>query len=223
MQFDNSRIKDHPKLSEVVYTTIKKKLINQSEWITSGVKLQENQLAHELGVSRTPVREAMHRLEKDGLIQIIPRRGAFVRTVSSKDVREIFDIRGALESLAVRSSLSSLDKKKLSKMRTLFKECEELVQKGDLSFFIQLDEEFHDFLIRSGKNERSIQMIENLNNQIRLARFKSFSVPGRAGKAFDEHKRIIDVMLTGDKNKAETLILEHSENAKQNILSFVQE
>ena len=66
-------------------------------------------------------------------------------------------------------------------------------------------------------------MIENLNNQIQLARFKSFSVPGRAKKAFDEHKRIIDVMLAGDKAKAEKLILEHSENAKQNILSFVQE
>ena len=223
MQFDNFRVKDHPKLSEVVYATIKKRLISQSEWIASGVKLQENQLARELGVSRTPVREAMHKLEKDGLIQIIPRRGAFVRTVSSKDVREIFDIRGALESLVVRTSLSFFDKKRLFEMRTRFKECEELVQKGDLSSFIQLDEEFHDFLIRSGKNERSIQMIENLNNQIRLARFKSFSVPGRAKKAFDEHKRIIDVMLAGDKAKAEKLILEHSENAKQNILSFVQE
>ncbi|MFQ6067578.1 MAG: GntR family transcriptional regulator, partial [bacterium] len=183
MQFDDFKVKNHPKLSEVVYTTIKQRLISQRESISSGVKLQEDQLARELGVSRTPVREAIHKLEKDGLVHIIPWRGAFVRTISSRDVREIFDIRGALESLVVRSFLPCLNKKKLMKMRNLFEKCEGFIKKGELDFFVRLDEEFHDFLIKSSKNKRLIQIMKNLNDQIHLARLKSFSVPGRAKKA----------------------------------------
>ncbi|MBE0479234.1 GntR family transcriptional regulator, partial [Candidatus Aerophobetes bacterium] len=149
------------------------------------------------------------------------RKGAFVRTISSRDVREIFDIRGALESVAVRSSFHQLDKNKLREIKALLEKCEKLLDKGEFHFFIQLDEEFHNFLVRSSGNERLIQIMENLNNQIQLARLKSFSVPGRAKKALDEHRQIIDALLTGDKVKAEKLILEHSENAKQNILTFI--
>ncbi|MBE0479253.1 GntR family transcriptional regulator, partial [Candidatus Aerophobetes bacterium] len=90
MQFNHTKVKDYPKLSEVVYSTLKQRLIGQSEWTVSRLRLQEDQLARELGVSRTPVREAIHKLEKDGLVKIIPRKGAFVRTISSRDVREIF-------------------------------------------------------------------------------------------------------------------------------------
>ena len=221
MQFNHTKIKDYPKLSEVVYSTLKQRLIGQSEWTISGLRLQEDQLARELGVSRTPVREAIHKLEKDGLVKIVPRKGAFVRTIFSKDVREIFDIRGALESLAVRSSFYQFDKNKLMEIKALLEKCETLLEKGEIDFFIQLDEEFHDLLIRSSGNERLIQIMENLNNQIQLARLKSFSVPGRAKKALDEHRQIIDVLLAGDKLEAEKLILEHSENAKQNILTFI--
>ena len=177
MQLNHDTIKDYPKLSEVVYSTLKQRLVGQSERTISGLRLQEDQLAQELGVSRTPIREAIHKLEKDGLVKIIPRKGAFVRTISSKDVREIFDIRGALESAAVRSGLKQLDKNKLIQIKTLLEKCEKSLDKGEFDFFIQLDEEFHDFIVRSSGNDRLIQIMENLNNQIQLARLKSFSVP----------------------------------------------
>ncbi|MBC7190503.1 GntR family transcriptional regulator, partial [Candidatus Aerophobetes bacterium] len=99
--FDDVKIKNHPKLSQLVYETLKKKLISEENWEVLGTRLQEDQLARQFGVSRTPVREAIHRLEKDGLVQIIPRRGAFVKTISAEDVKEIFDLRGALECLAL--------------------------------------------------------------------------------------------------------------------------
>ncbi len=222
MQFDNSKVKNHPKLSGVVYTTIKRKLISQDEWNASGVKLQERQLAHELGVSRTPIREAIHKLEKDGLIYTIPRRGAFLRILSPQDVREIFEIRGVLESLVLRSFFSCLDKKSLLQLRRSFEQCERLVKKGKLDSLVQVDEEFHRFLIRCSNNSRLIQIMENLTNQMRVARLKSFSVPGRARRAIGEHKRIIDAMLARHKTKAEKLVLQHSENAKQNILSLIE-
>lgn len=221
MHVDDAAIKNYPKLSEVVYNTLKQRLISEGESTVAGLRLQEDQLARGLGVSRTPVREAIHKLEKDGLVKIIPRKGAFVRTISSRDVREIFDIRGALESLVVRSSFSRLDQNKLMGIQSRLDACEELLNNGELDSFIQLDEEFHSFLIRASGNQRLIEIMDNLNNQIQLARLKSFSVPGRAMRALEEHKRIVQALLSENEEESERLILNHSENAKQNIICFV--
>lgn len=222
MMFDDVRIKNHPKLSQLVYETLKKKLISEENWEMLGIRLQEDQLARQFGVSRTPVREAIHRLEKDGLVQIIPRRGAFVKTISAEDVKEIFDLRGALECLALRSSFSSIDRKRLTEMRRLFENCRKDIKEGKIDGFIKLDEEFHRFIVTTSGNQRLIKIMENLDDQIRLARLKSFSVPGRVEKALKEHLEMIDAILAADVEKAEKIILQHSENAKKNILKFLE-
>jgi DNA-binding GntR family transcriptional regulator len=218
LQFKDVSIGNHPKLSDVVYRAIKDRLVSNSDWAVQGFRLQEGRLAEELGVSRTPVREAIHRLEKDGLVEILPRKGAYVRTVSVDDVREIFDIRGALEALALRSSFPELDRGKLQQIHDSLESCETLLEQGDLESFVSIDEEFHGFLAKSSNNAILIQIIEKLDNQLHIARLKSFSVPGRVRQAFREHLRIIDVILSGDARQAERLILEHSESAKRNTV-----
>jgi len=222
MKSNSYKTRKYPKLSETVYESIKQRLVDQKEIVKSGAKLNEEQLARNLEVSRTPVREALHKLEKEGLVQIVPRHGAFVRVISVRDVQEIFDIRGALESLAMKFALAHLNREKLLEMESLLKKCGELIKKGNLDLFIQVDKGFHEFIIKSSQNQRLIQIMESLNNQIQLARLKSFSVPGRAKKALNEHKQMIEAMLAGDKIEAERLIRKHSENAKQNILSLMK-
>ena len=214
------RLNNRPNLSEAVYEMIKQRLLSQE--LEPGTKLREEDLADQLGVSRTPVREAINKLEREGLVEIIPRYGTFVANISSKDVEEIYQLREAAECLAVGLALPRFSKNKLLELARLHRECEGPVEKGNFDPFIKVDTAFHDLLIKLSKNERLVRLMSNLNNQIRLGRLESFSVPGRAEKSLKEHQRIIEAMLEGNAEEAEDLVKQHSRNAKDNILYFLK-
>ncbi len=214
------RLNNRPSLSEVVYEMIKQRLLSHE--LEPGTKLREEDLADQLGVSRTPVREAINKLEREGLVEIIPRYGTFVANISSKDVEEIYQIREALECLAMRLALPRFRKDKLLELARIHKECKVPLEKGDFDPFIKVDTTFHDLLVKLSKNKRLIRLMSNLNNQIRLGRLESFSVPGRAKKSLNEHERIIEAMLKGNAEEAEDFLRQHSRNAKDNILHFLK-
>jgi len=218
------KIRNRPNLSEDVYEAIKKRLGDKG--LKPGTRIKEEQLAEELGVSRTPVREAINKLEREGLVEIIPRYGTFVANLFPEDVEEIYDLRGALEGLAIRLNFLKLDKEKfeekLLEIAEFHRKCEEYVEKGNLEPFIKADIAFHNFLVRASQNHRLIQIMNNLNAQIQLGRMESFSVPGRARKSLKEHEEIINAMLQGDVNKAEKSIRKHCMNIKKNVLHFLK-
>ncbi len=214
------RLNNRPNLSEAVYEIIKQRLLNQQ--VEPGTKLREEDLADQLGVSRTPVREAINKLERETLVEVIPRYGTFVANISSKDVEEIYQIREALECLAMRLALPRFKKSKLLELTRIHKECETPMEKDDFDPFIKVDTAFHHLLVRLSKNERLRRLMSNLDNQIRLCRLESFSVPGRAKKSLEEHQRIIEAMLKENAEEAEDLLRQHSRNAKNNILRFMK-
>jgi DNA-binding GntR family transcriptional regulator len=199
---------------------IKQRLLSQE--VEPGTKLREEDLADQLGVSRTPVREAINKLEREGLVEIIPRYGTFVANISSEDVEEIYQMREALECLAMRLALPRFSKNKLFELARIHKECRLPLEKGDFDPFIKVDTTFHHLLVKLSKNKRLMRLMGNLNNQIRLGRLESFSVPGRAKKSLEEHQRIIQAMLEGNTEEAENLLRQHSRNAKDNILHFLK-
>jgi len=211
-------------LSEDVYEAIKRKLDGKS--LKPGAKIIEEQLAKELGVSRTPIREAINKLEREGLVEIIPRYGTFIAALSPEDIEEIYDLRGALERLALRLAFLKLGKekfhKKLLKITESFSKCRSDVEKGNFKHFIKIETAFHNFLIKSSQNSRLIQMMSNLNTQIQLGRMESFSVPGRAKRSLREHGEIVNAMLQEDMNKAEELIEKLCMNIKKNVLYFLK-
>lgn len=222
-----ANIKNRPNLSENVYEAIKRKL--GAGELEPGVKIKEEQLAKELGVSRTPVREALNKLEREGLVEIIPRYGTFVANLSPKDVEDIYEVRGELEGLAIRLCFSKLDEEKrkefyekLSEIADLLVKCESYVEEGDYEPFIEADISFHDFIVKSSENSRLIQIMNNLNAQIQLGRMESFSVPGRAERSLKEHEEIMNAMLQGEVNKTEKLIKKHCMNIKENVLRFLK-
>ena len=222
MQFDlprPARLDNRANLSEDVYQLIKQKLLSQE--VEPGTKLKEEVLGGQLGVSRTPVREAISKLEGEGLVEIIPRYGTFVANISSKDVEEIYQIRGSLECLAMRLALPEFNKETLRELIRSHEECRGPLEEGNIDPLIKIDTAFHDLLVRFSKNARLVRLMSNLNNQIRLGRLESFSVPGRARKALEEHQGIIRAMLEGSSEKAQDLIRKHSQNAKENILLFL--
>ncbi|MEA3421564.1 MAG: GntR family transcriptional regulator [Acidobacteriota bacterium] len=218
------KIRNRRNLSEDVYEAIKRRLGDKD--LRPGAKIKEERLAEELGVSRTPVREAIHKLEREGLVEIIPRYGTFVANLSPKDVEEIYDLRGALERLAVRLSLLKPGKEKfhekLLEISESHHKCKSYIEKGNFEPFIKADIAFHNFLIRSSQNSRLIQVMDNLNAQVQLGRMESISVPGRAERGLKEHEEIINAMLGEDVNKAEKLIRKHCINIKKNVLHFLK-
>ncbi len=218
------KIRNRPNLGEDVYEAIKKRLDGKS--LKPGTKIIEEQLAKELGVSRTPIREAINKLEREGLVEIIPRYGTFIAALSPEDIEEIYDLRGGLERLALRLAFLKLGKekfyKKLLKITESFSKCRSDVEKGNFKHFIKIETAFHNFLIKSSQNSRLIQMMSNLNTQIQLGRMESFSVPGRAKRSLREHEEIVNAMLQEDMNKAEELIEKLCMNIKKNVLYFLK-
>lgn len=218
------KVRKRLNLSEDVYEAIKRKLDGKS--LKPGAKIKEEQLAKELGVSRTPIREAINKLERERLVEIIPRYGTFVTNLFFEDVKEIYDLRGALERLALRLAFLKLNKekfhKRLLKIADSFSKCRDDVEKGNLEYFIKRETAFHDFLIKSSRNSRLIQMMNNLNAQIQLGRIESLSVPGRAERSLREHEEIVNAMLQEDINKAQELIEKLCINIKKNVLYFLK-
>lgn len=210
------RVNNHSNLSESVYEMIKLRLLGGQ--LASGTRLIEKVVAAQLGVSRTPVREALSKLEEEGLVEIISHHGTLVADISSKDIEEIYQIREALESLAVKLALPHLSSRKLQELARLHEDCRHFLEKGDLYPFIKVDKACHNLLVRLSNNKRLIHLMGNLNDQTRLGRPEPFSIPGRAEKALEEHLIIIEAILEGDVRRAEDLVKQHNRNAKDNVL-----
>ena len=209
-------------LREIVFETIRMAIINQV--LRPGERLMETQLADELGVSRTPVREAIRKLELEGLVVMVPRRGAYVAGISMRDIHEVFQVRGALEALAASLAAERITPEELEEMeRQLVKEAEE-TEANNLKSIVQIDTTFHDIMYKASRNQKLMQMINNLQEQLQRFRSASLARPGRSRTALEEHKKIVEAIAARDTKLAEQLALEHIENAENAmILSLEQQ
>jgi DNA-binding GntR family transcriptional regulator len=209
-------------LREIVFETIRMAIINQV--LRPGERLMETQLADELGVSRTPVREAIRKLELEGLVVMVPRRGAYVAGISMRDIHEVFQVRGALEALAASLAAERITAEELEEMeRQLVKEAEE-TEANNLKSIVQIDTTFHDIMYKASRNQKLMQMINNLQEQLQRFRSASLARPGRSRTALEEHKKIVEAIAARDTKLAEQLALEHIENAENAmILSLEQQ
>lgn len=214
------KIKKNDLLSEKVYKRIKEEIITHK--IPPNFRLKEEQLAKELGVSRSPVREALRRLASEGYITLFPNRGAIINEISIKDVIEIYQIRGTLFGLAGALSSQNISKKEIEKLEELIKKMEDALKKGDSYTFSVLDEEFDNFILKTSRNKNLIEILKIINDRIRMIRFESLSVPGRMEKAFEELNKIFKAIKEKDKENAEKFIKEHSQNALNNIIKSRQ-
>lgn len=209
-------------LREIVFETLRNAIIKQI--LKPGERLMEIQLADELGVSRTPVREAIRKLELEGLVVMVPRRGAYVAGISMRDIHEVFQVRGALEALAAGLAAERITPEELEDMeRQLVKEAEE-TEANNLRSIVEIDTSFHDIMYKAARNQKLIQMVNNLQEQLQRFRSASLARPGRSKTALDEHKKIVEALAARDNKLAEQLAIEHIENAENAmILSLEQQ
>ena len=150
-------------LRDVVFNTLRRAILRGE--LKPGERLMEIQLANKLGVSRTPIREAIRKLELEGLVLMIPRKGAEVAEITRKNMMDVLEVRKALEELAAELACERIGKEQIAEMRVAAKEFERTLKTGDVTQIAEADEKFHDILYIATNNQRLILLLNNLENK----------------------------------------------------------
>ncbi len=214
------RLDNYKPLRELVFESLREAII--SGLLPPSERLMEIQLAEEMGVSRTPVREAIRKLELEGLVVMIPRKGAYVAGMSIKDIVDVFEIRGALEGLAAELASERATDEELETMERYLVKISEEIESGDLSKVVETDTDFHTLIYKASRNSRLSQIINNLREQIQRFRTTSLSFPGRMKIALEEHRKIVEAVSSRDGELARRLAQEHIENAENTMMGMIQ-
>lgn len=187
-----------------------------------GERLMEVQLADELGISRTPVREAIRKLEQEGYVIMMPRRGTYVSDISTGDVKEIFEIRSALESLATGLAARRIEPDDLETLQNLLLEIEGYIAKNDIEKIVETDIKFHGLIYQVSGNERLVNIINNLKEQTARFRTLSMSYPGRLQETLEEHSEMVEAIANGDVSAARDAAEHHMESAERTLLKAMR-
>jgi DNA-binding GntR family transcriptional regulator len=184
-------------------------------------RLSDVTLAEQLGMSRTPVRQALERLVQEGLVRSDPRRGFWTRTFTGQDIHEIYDLRGALEALAVRLAAPRLSQEDLmAHLDALYAVRGELDTHPVLRF-LQVDIHFHILITRASGNERLIHSLSLLRSQLSMFQMQDTLYPQRLVIALNEHEQILLALLAGNVDEAADCLARHIQHAKEGVLADI--
>ena len=210
-------IDDYELLGKKVYRILKSRIIKGL--FKPGDKLFESRIAKQLGVSRTPVREALRQLAAAGFVKMNPNQVIIVNDFSIKDLREVLQIRGVLEGLAARLAVPLITEEKINELEACNDNMEKLVAKNNILAFGRESNKFHELILDVCGNDRLAQIRKNLADQISRFRNISLHIPGRLESALIEHRKITEALKQRDADKADTLSKMHIENVLKNILA----
>jgi len=184
-----------------------------------GQKLVENDLMQAYHISKTPLREALIKLEKNGLLKREINRGFKIIRIGRKGAEEIYDLRERLEGLSVRKTIENITEEKIQKLTKAINEMEFHVKSKNMDEYIKLDINFHTLLCELSGNERLLEINKNLQYQIKMLLKTSINLPGRGiNLSFSEHKELYIAILSKDADKAEELIRKHIIKTKKAVL-----
>ena len=207
---------DQSSFSEKVYTAILELIINHG--LKPGEKLNEKYIASLLQVSRTPVREALRRLASDGLVDFYPRRGAFAKEITPKDIKEIYEIRRCLEVHAAQRTIGNIPEKHIRKVNNMIENCH---RKKGIEFIeaeLQLDREIHKTINTYCGNKRLKSMLEKLDHLAKFMRIVHFNREELVRENFAEHENIWRAMAAKDEKRMVKLLEEHLDNRQRCLL-----
>jgi DNA-binding GntR family transcriptional regulator len=208
-------------MQEIAHETIRDAILSGRH--RPGQRLVTDELARELGVSRMPVREALHRLGVAGLVSIAPHRGAVVSELSASECAELYRIRAVLDGLAARLATPTLVKADHARLRTLLQEMHASVQAKDLERLLQINREFHAVIWKAARAPRLQELLENLYDASQRFRNLSILIPGRLDRLTDEHRAIARALARGDAAAAERAAIEHHEGTARRLLASMDE
>lgn len=208
-------------LRDVVFNTLRKAILKGE--LKPGERLMEIALAQRLGVSRTPVREAMRKLELEGLVVMIPRRGAQVANITEKDLNDVLEVRIALENLSIQKACSCMTEEELEKLKEAALKFESMTENGNLVRLAEADVEFHEVIYQSSDNRRLNQVLNNLREQIYRYRVEYLKDEATRKTLVKEHEEIYEAIRARDVKKAQEIAYRHIENQREAIMRSISE
>lgn len=204
-------------LRHKVFQHIKSQIIKGA--YAPGETILETKLADELGVSRTPVREAVWLLEVEGLVEVTPKKGAVVLGISAKDVADIFAMRQLLEGLAARWAATRLTEAQIKELQKICDLSEFYVQKRDVEELTKLDDKFHQLIYQASGSKMLNLTLSNLHEAVQPARQHSINIEDRFSQSVTEHLVLLKAFRDKDSATAEEAMVHHISMAYQNILN----
>ena len=207
-------------LREEVYQSLKKSILHGK--LKGGQRLIEEQLADQVGISRTPVREAFHKLERDELVTRLPKGGFAVREFTKEDVEEIFGIRSALESYAAYLATVHMAPDKISILERKLKESEDALESGDDDKALQLHNDFYDLLYKSCRSRKLAEMIDNFRDYFYRYRAALLRTENGASLTNQYHRQMLEAMKKKNPRLAERLVRMHLARAKELVLREIE-
>ncbi|MBP1712019.1 MAG: transcriptional regulator, GntR family [Deltaproteobacteria bacterium] len=190
--------------------------------IPPGGKLNEGDLAKALGISRTPIREAINRLEKEGLVKIIPQRGAYVVQFTEKDIYELFLIRENLEGLAAYLAAKKMSEKDLTKLESAVEGFSEPFSEKEIKRYAREDFKFHQAIVQFSEAQRLIGLISTLHDYIRIFRLTTVGVSGRMKTSLEEHRELLRAFRERNPEEAELRMREHIRHVRDGVMENIE-
>ncbi|MCH5339233.1 MAG: GntR family transcriptional regulator [Acetatifactor sp.] len=207
-------------LRDVVFNTLRQAILIGE--LKPGERLMEIHLADRLGVSRTPIREAIHKLEREGLVTIVPRRGAEVAQITEKSMNDVLEVRRALDALCVELACDRITEEGLEDLRAACDNFEQCVKTKDSKKIAQADVALHDIIVQATGNQRLIQLVNNLSEQMYRYRFEYIKDSSQHETLVEEHRIIYQSIVRKDKETAAEAARTHIDNQKKAIIRQIR-
>jgi DNA-binding GntR family transcriptional regulator len=207
-------------LRDVVFNTLREAILKGD--LKPGERLMELQLAAKLGVSRTPIREAIRMLEQEGLAVTIPRRGAEVAKMTLKDMEDVLEIREALDDLAVRIACEKISEEQLGRLIRVKEQFESSTRTGDVRAIAEADVSFHDVIYEATDNPKLVTLLNNLREQVYRYRVEYIKDPKNYPTLIMEHEAIVEGLKNRNRDAATAAMHAHVENQAAAVKAVIQ-
>ena len=212
----NFDLQNHRPLREIVNEQLKLQILTGK--ITPGTRMMEVELADEMGVSRTPIREAIRKLEKEGLVTIEPRRGAYASDISVKDMVDTLEVREDLEGLAAALAAERMTDEQMEELIQITRKYSEAISNSDTEKIISYDEQFHKHIVACSGNKTLIQLSETVQELALRFRYLFYDDFSRYENMPVEHRQILDAIKGGDADTARQTADNHVKRLKEFVI-----
>lgn len=202
-------------LRDVVFKTLRQGILTGE--LKPGERLMEIHLANRLGVSRTPIREAIRKLELEGLVIMIPRRGAEVAQITEKNLQDVLEVRRELDAFAARLACQRMNEEQMGELKEAAEAFERAVETKDATIIAKADVAFHDIILKSTENDRLIQLVNNLAEQVYRYRFEYVKDKTSHNRLIQEHRNICESIVNRDEKAAAAAVGIHVDNQEKSI------
>lgn len=203
-------------LRDVVFNTLRRAILKGE--LKPGERLMEIALADKLGVSRTPIREAIRKLELEGLVVMAPRKGAKVASITERDLNDVLEVRKGMEVLAISLACKRITGEELEKLESIERSFQSLIESGNLTELAEMDVKFHDTIYQATNNQRLVQLLNNLREQMYRYRMEYLKDKRMHKTLVDEHEAIRKALKKHDPVKAGNAVKVHIENQRKCII-----